>query len=130
MTFPRNRKARAARKRSKRMASRTHDLTDDQWAALQEAWGECAYCGEKDTALQRDCILPIARGGRYTLDNIAPACASCNASKSHSEVTSWLRRTKRSERAFLERHIDVQRQLSTLFPASHSTTAEEPQVPA
>ena len=109
------RKVRAARKRRTRISSRSHDLTDEQWRALQEAWGGCAYCGDQDKALQRDCILPIARGGRYTLDNIAPACASCNASKSHSEVTSWLRRTKRSERDFLTRHIEVQAQLASLM---------------
>ena len=128
MKVVRSRKARAARKRSKRIASRTHDLTDAQWAALQEAWGGCAYCGAETVPLQRDCILPIARGGRYTLDNVAPACASCNASKSHSEVTSWLRRTKRSERDFLERHIDVQRRLAALFPAT--PTEQQPPVPA
>jgi len=24
--------------------------------------------------LQRDCVLALSRGGRYTLDNIVPAC--------------------------------------------------------
>lgn len=130
MKVARSRKARAARKRSKRIASRTHDLTDAQWVALQEAWGGCAYCGAETVSLQRDCILPIARGGRYTLDNVAPACASCNASKSHSEVTSWLRRTKRSERDFLERHIDVQRQLAAQFSEAPTATGPQPPVPA
>ena len=78
-----------------------HDLTDGQWAALQQAWGGCAYCGATGIAMQRDCVLPISRGGRYTLDNIAPACASCNASKCNSEVTGWMRRKRLDERAFL-----------------------------
>ena len=38
--------------------------------------------------VQRDCVLPISRGGRYTLDNVAPACGPCNASKCNDEVTS------------------------------------------
>ena len=51
------------------------DLSDAEWIALQAAWGDgCAYCGATDKPLQRDCVLPISRGGRYTLDNVAPAC--------------------------------------------------------
>jgi hypothetical protein len=46
-----------------------HDLTDDQWHALMTAWGGCAYCGADGPALQKDCMLPISRGGRYTLPN-------------------------------------------------------------
>jgi 5-methylcytosine-specific restriction endonuclease McrA len=90
-----------------------HDLSPDQWAALTAAWGGCAYCGVTDKPLQRDCVLAISRGGRYTLDNIAPACGSCNASKSNDEVTGWLRRKQLDERAFLLRHAEIQRDLAT-----------------
>ena len=103
----RTRQARAARRRKRRMARVDHDLSDDQWAALQAAWGGCAYCGATDTALQRDCILAISRGGRYTLENVVPACRSCNASKWNDEVTGWLRRRRLDERAFLLRHLEV-----------------------
>jgi hypothetical protein len=44
-----------------------HDLTAEQWIALQTAWGGCAYCGVTDVVVQRDCVLAISRGGRYTL---------------------------------------------------------------
>jgi 5-methylcytosine-specific restriction endonuclease McrA len=84
-----------------------HDLSDDEWMALCEVWGSCAYCGATGTAFQRDCVLPISRGGRYTLDNVVPACRSCNASKSNHEVTGWLRRRRLDERAFLLRHLEV-----------------------
>lgn len=84
-----------------------HDLSKEQWAGLKEAWGGCAYCGATEVPLQRDCILPIARGGRYTLDNVAPACRSCNASKWNQEVTSWLRRRGLDERAFLLRRLEI-----------------------
>jgi len=87
------------------MAAVEHDLTPAQWNDLKARWGGCAYCGATDRALQRDCVQPIARGGRYTLDNIVPACGPCNASKSNSEVTSWMRRTRRDERRFLERLV-------------------------
>ena len=84
-----------------------HDLSDEQWAALQSAWGGCAYCGATGTPLQRDCILAISRGGRYTLENVVPACRSCNASKWNEEVTGWLRRRRLDERAFLLRQLEV-----------------------
>ena len=84
-----------------------HDLSPEQWAELKDVWGGCAYCGATDKPLQRDCVLPISRGGRYTIDNIAPACGSCNASKCNDEVTGWLRRKKLDERAFLVRYAEV-----------------------
>jgi 5-methylcytosine-specific restriction endonuclease McrA len=89
------------------MQLREHDLSAPQWAALQAAWGGCAYCGAVDTPLQRDCVLAVSRGGRYTLDNVVPACSSCNASKCNFEVTGWLRRRRLDERAFLLRHLAV-----------------------
>ena len=89
------------------MARVVHDLTDTQWAALMDAWEGCAYCGSPALALQKDCVLPISRGGRYTLANVVPACRSCNASKCNDEVTGWLRRKKLDERAFLVRHHEV-----------------------
>ena len=91
------------------MARVEHDLTDDQWAALMDAWAGCAYCGGDGAALQKDTMLPISRGGRYTLTNVVPACQSCNASKCNTEVTTWLRRKKLDERAFLVRHGEVLR---------------------
>ena len=108
------RKIRAARRRKRRMARVTHDLTDTQWAALREAWGGCAYCGAKEGPLQRDCVLPISRGGRYTLTNVVPACPSCNTSKCNDEVTAWLRRKRFDERGFLLRHSRIRAELETV----------------
>ena len=101
------RKERYARRRKKRMDRVEHDLSVDQWSALTAAWGGCAYCGATGVPLQRDCVLALSRGGRYTLDNIVPACRSCNASKCNEEVTGWLRRKKLDERAFLLRHREI-----------------------
>jgi 5-methylcytosine-specific restriction endonuclease McrA len=89
------------------MAGVEHDLTSAQWAALVDAWGGCAYCGGTGTPLQRDCVLALSRGGRYTLVNIVPACRSCNTSKCNDEVTGWLRRKRLDERRFLLRHHEI-----------------------
>lgn len=117
MTVNRSRKARLARKRRRRVDRADNDLTDAQWQALVGAWGGCAYCGAQGVPLQRDCVLAISRGGRYTLTNVVPVCRSCNASKCNTEVTSWLRRRRLDERAFLERHITITRRLVAEFPA-------------
>ena len=89
------------------MARADNDLTLDQWALIRDAWGCCAYCGGIPAVLQTDCVLPLSRGGRYTLDNVVPACGSCNASKSNDEVTSWMRRKKLDERGFLLRWREI-----------------------
>lgn len=111
MPAPQSRRARASRRRARRVAASGSDLTDAQWFAILEAWARCAYCGADGAALQKDCVLPISRGGRYTLDNVVPACRSCNASKSNEEVTTWMRRRRHDEPAFLIRHLEVLRML-------------------
>lgn len=100
-----------------------HDLSDEQWQALAQAWGGCAYCGGSGGALQRDCVLALSRGGRYTLANIAPACRSCNASKCNDEVTAWMRRKRLDERAFLLRHSEIQSALAQQFPTGPDNEA-------
>jgi 5-methylcytosine-specific restriction endonuclease McrA len=92
-----------------------HDLTPEQWAALKLAWGGCAYCGVTGKPLQRDCVLPLSNGGRYTLDNIVPACRSCNTSKCNDEVTGWLRRRRLNERDFLLRFLRIKSVLADRF---------------
>jgi 5-methylcytosine-specific restriction endonuclease McrA len=104
---PRTRKARAARRRSRRVAASGSDLTAEQWSAILAAWAACAYCGAEATPLQKDCVLPISRGGRYTIDNVVPACRSCNGSKCNEEVTLWMRRRRMDEPRFLRRWVEV-----------------------
>jgi hypothetical protein len=76
-----------------------------------------------DVPLQRDCVLAVSRGGRYTLDNVVPACGPCNASKCSAEVTGWLRRKRLDERNFLLRHRSVLAELSRIdsFPSDLDT---------
>ncbi|MFT4773929.1 MAG: 5-methylcytosine-specific restriction endonuclease McrA [Ilumatobacter sp.] len=116
MAVSRTRRARAQRKRKRRMDRVEHDLTAEQWTALKDEWGGCAYCGAVDQPLQKDCVQALSRGGRYTLANIAPACRSCNASKSNDEVTGWMRRKKLDERTFLVRHYAIGKLLIERFP--------------
>jgi 5-methylcytosine-specific restriction endonuclease McrA len=128
MAVSQSRRARAARRRTRRVALADNDLTPVQWAAIQLAWGGgCAYCGTVATGLQRDCVLPISRGGRYTLENVVPACRSCNASKSNDEVTGWLRRKRLDEAAFLLRYRSTV--LALIAPADTDPGDGDPQLP-
>ena len=118
MTLDRSRRARASRKRRRRFLAADNDLTPAQWAAIRAAWGCCAYCGDAASALQKDCVLPLSRGGRYTVENVVPACGSCNASKSNDEVTGWLRRKRLDEPAFLRRWVEIGATLRTQLSES------------
>ncbi|AKS33329.1 HNH endonuclease [Mycolicibacterium goodii] len=112
MAVSRTRTARYARRRKRRLDAVVNDLTPAQWAAIKAAWGGCAYCGGTDGPFQKDCVMAISRGGRYTVDNVVPACASCNASKCNDEVTGWLRRKRLDERRFLSRYVEIRARLT------------------
>lgn len=112
MAVSRTRTARYARRRKRRLDAVVNDLTAAQWDAIKTAWGGCAYCGSTDGPFQRDCVMAISRGGRYTVDNVVPACASCNASKCNDEVTGWLRRKRLDERRFLTRYVEIRATLA------------------
>jgi 5-methylcytosine-specific restriction endonuclease McrA len=105
-------RVRSARRRAARMDRADNDLTADQWQLILAAWGGCAYCGNAEPGLQKDCVLPLSRGGRYTLTNVVAACRSCNASKWHSEVTSWMRSRRLDEPRFLTRWYQITAELT------------------
>ncbi|HKE66408.1 MAG TPA: HNH endonuclease [Micromonosporaceae bacterium] len=55
--------------------------TAEEWAAKLDEYGhKCAYCGTR--AVERDHVVPLSKGGTDTIDNIVPACRSCNSMKS------------------------------------------------
>lgn len=119
-------RARYAERRRRRLSRVDNDLTDQQWFEILDAWDGCAYCQATGPALQRDCVQPISRGGRYTVENVVPACASCNASKHNSEVTGWMRRKKLDEGAFLLRHATFLQSLRASAEAQGTNEASEP----
>lgn len=53
----------------------------------------CAYCG-RDGALEQDHVVPVSRGGRHTIDNLVPACVSCNTSKKDSDFLIWYKKQR------------------------------------
>ena len=55
-------------------------------------------------------------GGRYTIDNVVPACRSFCASKCNDEVTGWMRRKKLDEKRFLVRQFEIRKELEGTPP--------------
>jgi hypothetical protein len=51
-----------------------------------------------------------------------PACRSCNTSKCNDEVTSWLRRKRLDERAFLLRRLEINTALALRFRTERART--------
>jgi len=115
-----------ARRRARRLAAKTQDLTAGQWADLVAAWGGCAYCGATGTSVQKDCVLPIAHGGRYTVTNVVPACPTCNASKGDAEVTAWLRHKRLDETRFLTRFLVIRAQFAADGTADRPVGTQAP----
>jgi 5-methylcytosine-specific restriction endonuclease McrA len=79
-----------ARKRLKRM-SVPSDLTIDQWLEQLEVFDHrCAYCLCELDKPTKDHIIALVRGGNDTIDNIVPACLSCNVRKNAKPVWSMV----------------------------------------
>lgn len=39
--------------------------------------------------LTMDHVVPISKGGKTTIDNVIPACSSCNSSKQARDIIEW-----------------------------------------
>jgi len=64
-------------KRRTMLAGTGGSFTEAEFKALGDI---CAYCGVKCVPTA-DHIIPVSRGGSSFIENIAPACLSCNSSK-------------------------------------------------
>lgn len=62
-----------------------------EWGAQLEYFGKrCAYCGIYMKVCTRDHVQPISRGGANTIDNVIPACKSCNSRKGSRGILSMV----------------------------------------
>jgi len=52
----------------------------------------CAYCLEPSEPLHLDHVTPLKLGGRHSIGNLLPACASCNGSKQARLLAVWRHR--------------------------------------
>ena len=69
------------------------DLTTEEWLAICDRFGGlCAYCDAPLTSdnMEIDHVVPIAKGGDHTGENVVPACKPCNRSKAAKWLDEWL----------------------------------------
>lgn len=80
------RRAAGARRRSREM----------QWGGVSTAeydelmsifGGMCVYCAASADTF--DHVIPLARGGSHSFENLVPACAQCNRSKHAKTPEEW-----------------------------------------
>jgi 5-methylcytosine-specific restriction endonuclease McrA len=63
----------------------------------------CAYCG-KELPLGPDHVIPLSKGGDNYIENIVPACESCNKSKHNKSLQEFLQvHTQKEQEEILTR---------------------------
>lgn len=80
------------RERERTYARRALQPYSPEMAALMAALvlQPCTYCGTTEN-ITIDHVMPLSRGGKHEADNLAPACFSCNSSKSNRLLSEWER---------------------------------------
>lgn len=74
----------------KKRAGRTGYVSPEAWLAIcAEHDNRCAYCLQR-APLTQDHFLPISRGGLHQIENIVPACQSCNSRKHNRLVFDFV----------------------------------------
>lgn len=85
-------------RRRSRKSSLPSSLTLEQWDSIKSYFNNsCAYCGiaeekclrETSQHLHQEHFIPLSKGGKYTYNNIIPACKYCNCSKHDENFFSW-----------------------------------------
>lgn len=56
---------------------------------VEKTLGKCAYCDKKRRKMHIDHVIPLAKGGRHSQNNLILACQSCNMSKGSKLVSEW-----------------------------------------
>ena len=70
---------------------KARELRKSRWWQQKLASGACYYCGRifKPKDLTMDHIIPLARGGRSTRDNLVACCKDCNNKKKTLLPIEW-----------------------------------------
>lgn len=78
------------RRRALEMNAEGNGVTIQEWEEIKKDYNYlCAYCNQKKT-LEMDHIVPLSKGGKHDVDNVVPACKSCNSSKTASSLLIFL----------------------------------------
>lgn len=87
----------AAHRRRSRKRELPATFNEAQWKFSVEYFnGVCAYCGnppsffDHNRVLQQEHFVPLVKGGSFSVENILPACQSCNYSKGDQDPEEWV----------------------------------------
>ncbi|WP_448871812.1 HNH endonuclease [Desulfobulbus propionicus] len=71
--------------------NKARELRKTRWWQQKTSAGICWYCGQKVGFhnLTMDHVIPLARGGRSTKDNLVPCCKECNIKKKNALPVEW-----------------------------------------
>lgn len=73
------------------------DITPESWQQTLELFNNCcAYCNQPFNKLTMDHFRPVSKGGTHTIDNVVPACQSCNSRKHDALIFDWIHRFKKA----------------------------------
>lgn len=65
-------------------------LRNTLWRHIRSLFrGRCAYCGRAPRLIIKEHMVPRSRGGSNGIENIVPACQSCNATKGNRTPLEW-----------------------------------------
>lgn len=80
--------------------AKARELRKTRWWQQKTASGLCHYCGSKVSyqELTMDHLVPLARGGRSTKDNLVPSCKSCNNLKKSMLPIEWQEHVERARK--------------------------------
>jgi 5-methylcytosine-specific restriction protein A len=75
----------------RREKDKARKLRKSRWWQQKLAVGVCYYCGNlfEPNELTMDHIVPLARGGRSTKDNLVTCCKECNNRKKTLLPIEW-----------------------------------------
>lgn len=94
MDYQKNKTAYIVRnsKRRNKMNKLESEFTEQNWQeCLKHFEYSCAYCDSKGK-LTREHLVPVAKDGGFTKNNIIPACPFCNSSKRDTDFLKWYTR--------------------------------------
>jgi 5-methylcytosine-specific restriction endonuclease McrA len=79
------------KRRARKKSAESTGVTPEQWTEILECFNHCcAYCLKPGTTM--DHFRPLALAGLHAVDNVVPACRSCNPSKGDDLIFVWLPR--------------------------------------
>lgn len=75
----------------RRERDKSRELRRSRWWQTKLAHGVCHWCGGSFPAeeLTMDHIVPIARGGKGSRNNVVPCCKECNTKKKYLLPMEW-----------------------------------------